>query len=145
MSRSASSRRKTDCGGEGDVGIDPEQMGEMLLGEKLHHDLVAPARDQAFAVQVQDAGQAEMGGIERHTEDAGDVVHRHRRDVAGRGEQNVHRFEGVDGQHGRSLVAPRLWRGTDGNRSRSGKVRQLRRNAFDIIPELRWQRTKLVG
>jgi hypothetical protein len=85
---------------EDDVGIEPEQMRELLLGQELHDDLVTAARDQALAMQMQRAWQTEMPSVERHAEDAGDVVHRHRRDVAGRREQDVHGFQGGLGQHG---------------------------------------------
>jgi hypothetical protein len=61
---------------EGDVGIDPEQVCEGFIRQEFQHDLVATAGDQAFAVQVEDAVEPEMRGIERHAEDARHIVHR---------------------------------------------------------------------
>jgi hypothetical protein len=101
---------KHRLGAEHDIGIDPEQMRELFLGKEFANDVVAAAGDQALAVQMQSAGQTEMSGVERHAEDAGDVVHRHRRDVAGRREQYVHGFKGGRGKHNSdtpSGVAPR--------------------------------------
>src|SRR5262249_9458331 len=72
-------RVRVEC----DVGVDPKQVGERFLGEELEHDLVAAARDQAFAVEMQDAGKTNMRAVEGQAENACDVVHADPRNVAG--------------------------------------------------------------
>jgi preprotein translocase subunit SecD len=94
---------------EGDVGIDPEQVSE-LLRQELHHHLVATARDQAFAVEMQDAGQAEMRAIQRQAEDAGDIIHGDRGDVTGSREHHAHRLQSRDRQHMVVLGGGERWR-----------------------------------
>lgn len=79
---------------EGDIGVDPEQVGERFLRQELEHDLVAAAGDQALAVEVQDTGKAEMRAVERQAEHAGDIVHADPGDVAGGREHHAHRFQG---------------------------------------------------
>jgi hypothetical protein len=48
-------------------------------------------------LHMQDALQAEAVAMVGELEDAGDVVHAYRRDVAGRREHHLHRFQGFVG------------------------------------------------
>jgi hypothetical protein len=95
---------------EGDVGIDPEQVRERFLRQEFEHDHVAAARDQALAVEMQDAGKTKMSAVQRQAEYARDVIHADPRYVAGRREHGLHRLQGGNGKHGqfqRSVISDR--------------------------------------
>jgi|NGEPerStandDraft_6_1074524.scaffolds.fasta_scaffold533554_1 hypothetical protein len=42
---------------EGDVGIDPEQVGEGFVSQEFDHHFVARAGDEAFRMHMQDANR----------------------------------------------------------------------------------------
>jgi hypothetical protein len=72
-------------------------MGQRFVGQELDHHVVARAGDQAFRIHVQDALQSELRAMQRQLEDAGDIMHADRRDVARGRKHHLHRFQGFVG------------------------------------------------
>lgn len=102
--------------GEGEIGIDPEQMGQRFVGQETNHHLVARPGDQALGMHVQDRVEAEPLIMQRHLVDAGHVVHADGRDVARRREHSFHGPQGAIGKHG---VAPSIF-GVEANDDAAG-------------------------